>query len=186
MNMYKNKMFALILDNKVVDITQNKFPAAKPMKWIECDNEVKVGYFFINKKFKSSLKSDAEIVKQKIDEKISQIEFYYDSTQIKTTTVNIRGKDYQLINDQKLRNLLFLKINILEKKISQNLIKQEDAKFSFEINETTQIDLNIDELWQTLLFLDTDRQTKFKECQNHQKNIRALNNKDKIEEYKFN
>lgn len=67
------KMFALIFENKVIELAENKFPVAKLMQWAECNQNVKVGWFYINKEFRPSNKSDSEFLKEIQDDKISQI-----------------------------------------------------------------------------------------------------------------
>lgn len=66
-------MFALIFEKKVTEISQEKFPVAKPMQWVECDETVKVGWFYVNKQFRRGLTSDAEILALEKNQKISQI-----------------------------------------------------------------------------------------------------------------
>ena len=41
-------MKALIFENKVVDIVESEFPVASNMQWQDCDDSVKIGYFYIN------------------------------------------------------------------------------------------------------------------------------------------
>lgn len=178
-------MFALIFDKKVVEVSQSKFPVTKKMKWVECDESVKPGWFFVDNSFRSSLESDDKIIEQKKKDKFLQMDFLYDSDTIKKTAITIREKEYQLINDHRLRNLLFTKIAILQKKLDRNIVSQQDAIFSFVINEEIKIDLNIEELWEVLFFLDEDRQSKFQQCFDHKENIKALSSKKEIEEYKI-
>lgn len=135
--------------------------------------------------YHSNQPTNEEILENQKNAKISQLNFYYDSEITKKTAINIKGDQYEVINDQKLRNLLLSKIDILEKKISKNLIEEKNAIFSFVINKTRSIDLNIEELREILFFLDESRQSKFEELQNHQKNIMDLSVAEEIEKYKF-
>lgn len=66
-------MFALIFENKVVEIYDDKFPVAKSLKWIACNASVKVGWFYINEEFRQSLGSDLDILEEAKSKKISQI-----------------------------------------------------------------------------------------------------------------
>lgn len=75
-------MFALILDNKVVDVSEERFPVTKNMQWIECDNRVKIGFFYINNEFKPTLKSDNDFLAEVKKEKISQIKSIRDQKNI--------------------------------------------------------------------------------------------------------
>ena len=129
--------------------------------------------------------SEEELLEDLRDTKMADLNSYYDSKEVKETTVSIQGNDYQVINDQKLRSLLADKIDILERKLSQNLITDEEAIFSFKINEEANADLNIEEIQELLFFLDADRQSKFIECQNHEGNIKGLNSETEIDEYIF-
>lgn len=53
-------MFALIFENKVVEISEKKFPVIESMKWVECDDKVKAGWFYVENVFKESLLPDSE------------------------------------------------------------------------------------------------------------------------------
>lgn len=79
-------MFALILDNKVVDVSGKRFPTTKNMQWIECDDRVKIGFFYMNNEFKPSLKSDSDFLAEVKKEKISQIKSIRDQKNIEPIT----------------------------------------------------------------------------------------------------
>ena len=79
-------MFALIFENKVVEISENKFPVSKPMKWVECDDKIKVEWFYDGKKFKRSLKSDNEVLAEEKVQKILQVKSARDQKNIKPIT----------------------------------------------------------------------------------------------------
>ena len=88
-------MFALISENNVVEISDKKFPVAKPLKWLKCDSSVKVGWFYIGKNFKQSLKSDTEILDEAKKRKVEEIKAIRDQRNIEP----IIGKKVFLIND---------------------------------------------------------------------------------------
>lgn len=79
-------MFALIFENKVIELTKNKFPVTKLMQWVECSQDVKVGWFYINEEFKPSNKSDSEFLKEIQDDKISQIKLIRNQKNIEPIT----------------------------------------------------------------------------------------------------
>ena len=44
-------MKALILDKKVVDLSEKEFEVSSSFTWVDCDNTVKTGYTYDNSKF---------------------------------------------------------------------------------------------------------------------------------------
>ena len=44
-------MKALILDKKVVDLSEKEFKVSSSFTWVDCDNTVKTGYTYDNSKF---------------------------------------------------------------------------------------------------------------------------------------
>lgn len=44
-------MKALILNNQVIDVNENETPAAPACKWIDCDDEVKIGWNYDGSNF---------------------------------------------------------------------------------------------------------------------------------------
>ena len=44
-------MKALILDKKVVDLSEKEFKVSSSITWVDCDNTVKTGYPYDNSKF---------------------------------------------------------------------------------------------------------------------------------------
>ena len=67
-------MKALIFENKVVDIVESEFPVASNMQWQDCDDSVKIGYFYINNQFKETDLSDEDFLKQKISFKLKELD----------------------------------------------------------------------------------------------------------------
>lgn len=49
-------MFALIQDNKVIQIEENTFPVCG-LEWIECNQSVKTGHYYIDGQFKSDIRT---------------------------------------------------------------------------------------------------------------------------------
>lgn len=45
-------MKALIFQNKVVDISDVEFPVCKEMYWVDCDENTKTGYDYVNNTIK--------------------------------------------------------------------------------------------------------------------------------------
>lgn len=66
-------MFALILGTKVVEVSESEFPVAEPMQWVICSDVVRAGWFYVNEEFKSSLKTDDEILEEIKNQKILHI-----------------------------------------------------------------------------------------------------------------
>ena len=66
-------MFALIFENRVVDIANQDFPVISTMQWVECDISVKIGWLFVDGIFKESNLSDPEILENAKNQKIAQL-----------------------------------------------------------------------------------------------------------------
>ena len=63
-------MFALIFENKVIQLSESAFPVSIPLEWIECDETINTGFFYIDGIFKNTNKSDKEILLSLKNEKI--------------------------------------------------------------------------------------------------------------------
>jgi hypothetical protein len=57
-------MKALILNNKVVDISENKFEVHNSMTWVDCDETVKIGFGYDGKTFTSNEPTADEILER--------------------------------------------------------------------------------------------------------------------------
>ena len=44
-------MYALILNEKVMQVSERVFPVSPSLKWVQCDNECEVGWLYIDSKF---------------------------------------------------------------------------------------------------------------------------------------
>ena len=42
---------ALVLNNKVIQISETNFDVAEPLQWVDCDEQVSVGWFYENNIF---------------------------------------------------------------------------------------------------------------------------------------
>lgn len=73
-------MFALIFENKVVQIESSTFPVSPEMEWVKCEESVKIGWYYVDGKFKESLKTDFEILQERKLVKIAQCEAYLNAT----------------------------------------------------------------------------------------------------------
>lgn len=56
-------MKALIHDDKVVDIKEQSYEVHPSMSWIECPNDIRIGFFYDGKAFKSDKQTPEEIIK---------------------------------------------------------------------------------------------------------------------------
>ena len=88
-------MFALISENNVVEIADKKFLVAKPLKWVKCNESVQVGWFYVSKKFRQSLKSDEELLNEAKKKKTAEIKAIRDQKNIEP----VIGNKAFLIND---------------------------------------------------------------------------------------
>lgn len=79
-------MFALIFENKVVEISQKEFPVAESMQWVECDENAQTGWYYVNQTFKKTLESEAEVLIRRKKEKIQEIKAVRDAKNIEPIT----------------------------------------------------------------------------------------------------
>ena len=56
-------MKALIHDDKVVDVKEQSYEVHPSMKWIDCPNDIRIGFFYDGKTFKSDEQTPEEIIK---------------------------------------------------------------------------------------------------------------------------
>jgi hypothetical protein len=57
-------MKALILSNKVIQIEANAFPVAQPLVWVDCQNDVQVGWTYENNVFVEPIAPVKTLVEQ--------------------------------------------------------------------------------------------------------------------------
>jgi hypothetical protein len=89
-------MFALILENKVVDLSEIDFPVASPLQWIECSEEVERDWLYEDGEFKPTDKSSEELLEIAINSKIAEMKSYRDQLNITAIT----SKQGKTINPQ--------------------------------------------------------------------------------------
>ena len=56
-------MKALIHDDKVVDVKEQSYVVHPSMSWIDCPNDIRIGFFYDGKTFKSDEQTPEEIIK---------------------------------------------------------------------------------------------------------------------------
>ena len=56
-------MKALIHDEKVVDVKEQSYEVHPSMSWIDCPNDIRIGFFYDGKTFKSDEQTPEEIIK---------------------------------------------------------------------------------------------------------------------------
>ena len=56
-------MKALIHDDKVVDVKEQSYEVHPSMSWIDCPNDIRIGFFYDGKTFKSDEQTPEEIIK---------------------------------------------------------------------------------------------------------------------------
>lgn len=65
-------MKALIFENKVVDVQEKEFDVAPTMTWVDCDDTVKIGFAYENKKFINLVEpttEEAEAGKKQVEDR---------------------------------------------------------------------------------------------------------------------
>lgn len=124
-------MFALIKDNKVVQVSNSQFPVSE-MQWIECDDSVKTGFNFINNEFKSDSELNSLSLNEMKLNKLNELDSYhFNNTEIRQCKINnyfilqLSGEGRSLIQEQ---------ISLLTQKIKLNLVTEEDASFEYFYN----------------------------------------------------
>jgi len=61
-------MYALLFDNKVVDVAENQFEVHESMSWVDCPDDVKIGWIIENEEFVDPLyrsPQEVEVFKSK-------------------------------------------------------------------------------------------------------------------------
>ena len=66
-------MKALILNNKIVQISETEFHVNPEAKWVDCDSSVEIGYYYDSGTFKESLLKSSELLTLKKGEKVKSI-----------------------------------------------------------------------------------------------------------------
>jgi hypothetical protein len=104
-------MFALILNNEVVQVSEFIFPVAG-MEWIECDETVKNQWYYVDGVFKETLETEAEIAARRLAElkvaKLSELKFNYSYAQLiqlqngHTFQIPLMGEAFNLVQTQYL------------------------------------------------------------------------------------
>ena len=56
-------MKALIHNDKVVDVKEQSYEVHPSMSWIDCPNDIRIGFFYDGKTFKSDEQTPEEIIK---------------------------------------------------------------------------------------------------------------------------
>ena len=60
-------MKALIFENKVVDIQETEFEVHSELKWVDCDDTVKIGFSYNGSVFTSNLPTAEEIAEHEAE-----------------------------------------------------------------------------------------------------------------------
>ena len=61
-------MKALIYDDKVVDVKEQSYEVHPSMSWIDCPNDIRIGFFYDGKTFKSDEQTPEEIFEIRMDQ----------------------------------------------------------------------------------------------------------------------
>ena len=61
-------MKALIHDDKVVDVKEQSYEVHPSMSWIDCPNDIRIGFFYDGKTFKSDEQTPEEIFEIRMDQ----------------------------------------------------------------------------------------------------------------------
>lgn len=99
-------MFALISENKVVEIVKNKFDVAEPLYWVECTQEVKYGWFLKDGVFLKTLKTKEEQLVDAKAQKINELNEFHDKKEVKYLTIKMGNLQTGIFVNQEYRYLI--------------------------------------------------------------------------------
>ena len=175
-------MKALIFENKVVDIVESEFPVASNMQWQDCDDSVKIGYFYINNQFKETDLSDEDFLKQKISFKLKELDIYhFNSSEIREMKIN----DYFILSlSGDGRALIAEQIQSLDQQIKLNVITEESATFEYFYNGGS-IEITLVQLRQLYIFMLNVANTNYGVYKAHIHAIKNLSTIEEVEAYDF-
>ena len=92
-------MKALIHDEKVVDVKEQSYEVHPSMSWIDCPNDIRIGFFYDGKTFKSSEQTPEEIIKIRM----TQLREIRDSLLNETDWTSISDNDLSWLAKRKWR-----------------------------------------------------------------------------------
>ena len=92
-------MKALIHDDKVVDVKEQSYEVHPSMSWIDCPNDIKIGFFYDGKTFKSDEQTPEEI----FEIRMIQLREIRDSLLNKTDWTAIPDNDLSWLQKRKWR-----------------------------------------------------------------------------------
>ena len=92
-------MKALIHDDKVVDVKEQSYEVHPSMSWIDCPNDIKIGFFYDGKTFKSDEQTPEEIIKIRMN----QLRQIRDSLLNETDWTSISDNDLSWLAKRKWR-----------------------------------------------------------------------------------
>ena len=92
-------MKALIHNDKVVDIKEQSYEVHPSMSWIECPNDIRIGFFYDGKTFKSDEQTPEEIIKIRM----IQLREIRDSLLSETDWTTISDNDLSWLAKRKLK-----------------------------------------------------------------------------------
>ena len=92
-------MKALIHDDKVVDVKEQSYEVHPSMSWIDCPNDIRIGFFYDGKTFKSDEQTPEEI----FEIRMIQLREIRDSLLNKTDWTAIPDNDLSWLQKRKWR-----------------------------------------------------------------------------------
>ena len=92
-------MKALIHDDKVVDVKEQSYEVHPSMSWIDCPNDIRIGFFYDGKTFKSDEQTPEEI----FEKRMVQLREIRDSLLNETDWTAIPDNDLSWLEKRKWR-----------------------------------------------------------------------------------
>jgi hypothetical protein len=136
----------------------------------------------LEKDNESDLINAAKTIDDLILEKIQDLEIYFNSEEARKFIFLHQGKNYTLINNDSIRNLLTRKIIVFGEKIK---IEKSSDQFTLNLYGKEILVLNFDDIKNLLSQLEDSRQRQFYRKEEHKSKIKSLTEKEVVKNYNF-
>lgn len=173
-------MFALISENKVVEIVKKKFDVAEPLYWVECTEEVRYGWFLKNGVFLETLKSkEDQLIDEKI-KKINELNDFHASPAVKQLTIKAGTLEAHIGLDSDSRYLIDEQISLLKFRID---LKEVNPTWTYQ--NGVSVPLNLSQLIGLRLYIGSLTDYNYKARREAEKTINNLKTLDEIKNFDF-
>ena len=130
----------------------------------------------------SDLINDTKTIDDLILEKIQELEIYFNSQEARKFLFLHQEKNYTLVNNDSIRNLLARKIIVFDENLE---IEKSSDQFTLNLDGKESLVLNFDEIKNLLSQLEDSRQRQFYKKEDHKSKIKSLTDKEAVKSYNF-